>query len=217
MSKIKKEITILRPEIPNVLGDLDMTKPIEDEDFFSLGRISKSYVEEQRADRVLFEKIIFKNVVFTDSTFENIELTDVRFINCDLSNINLRGAIVHRVEFIDCKMIGAGFIEGTFRNVLFSNCNLNYTNFRFSDLKQVGFSQCLLNRSDFQNAKFTKVEFLENNMKQIQLSGVPLKGIDFSTCDIEGIGVRVEDLYGAVIERDQAIEFTGLLGLKMKE
>jgi len=54
-------------------------------------------------------------------------------------------------------------------------------------------------------------------MKQIQLSGVKLNSVDFSTCDIEGIGARVEDLQGAIISNVQAIEFAGLLGLKIKD
>ena len=218
MSKPKKEITILKPQIPKSLERLDIANnPIKDEDFFTMGIISESYVDGQRAEKVIFENIVFENVVFTDSYFENIELTDVKFINCDLSNIDLRGAIIHRTEFIDCKIIGASFIDGTFRNVLFSNCNLNYSLFGFSDLKQVGFSQCLLNSADFQNSKFLNVRLRENIMKQIQLSGVELRDIDFSTCDIEGIGARIEDLSGAIIANTQAIVFAGLLGLKIRD
>jgi uncharacterized protein YjbI with pentapeptide repeats len=118
---------------------------------------------------------------------------------------------------MDCKMMGIKLIEGTIRNVRFNNCNLSYANFRFSNIKQVIFMNCLLRNGDFQSVELLKVKFDESDMKQIQMSGTKLKDIDLSTCDIEGIGIRIEELYGAIVSNIQVIDFAKLLGLVIKD
>jgi hypothetical protein len=47
--------------------------------------------------------------------------------------------------------------------------------------------------------------------------GVKLKGIDFSSCELDGFAARVEDVRGAVVSTAQAISLTSLLGLVIKE
>ena len=56
MTKVKDEIKILSPQIPNELKSLDIgNSHIEDEDFFNIAIISDRYIEEQRAEKVIFE------------------------------------------------------------------------------------------------------------------------------------------------------------------
>ena len=55
----------------------------------------------------------------------------------------------------------------------------------YSNCKQVAFLQCQLHSSDLQNSKFLKVEFQESNLLQSQMNFTSLKGIDFTSCDIE--------------------------------
>ena len=43
-----------------------------------------------------------------------------------------------------------------------------------------------------------------------------LKGIDFTSCDIEGIGVNISDVNGAVVNTMQAAALSALLGLIVK-
>jgi uncharacterized protein YjbI with pentapeptide repeats len=218
MQKLNNNWKILSPIIPEGLNNLNICNSyIEDDDYFNMGIISDCSFDNQKAEHVSFEQIIFKNVIFNEISFKFLELTDVKFINCELSNIDLRGAIIHRTEMIDCKMIGANLSEGTLRNVIFDNCNCSYGFFRFSDLKQVSFTNCLLNNSDFQNSNFNKVNFSKTDLKHAQMSGTKLKDIDLSNCDIEGIGVRIEDLHGAIISSMQAVFFSKLLGLVIKE
>lgn len=122
MTKIKDEIKILSPQIPNELKSLDIgNSHIEDEDFFNIAIISDCYIEEQRAEKVIFE------------------------------------------------------------------------------------------------SKFSKIGFSNIDMKRIQMVGVELKGMDLRTCNMEGIGVRIEDLNGAIVSNMQVIELAGLLGVVIKE
>ncbi|MGJ0845781.1 hypothetical protein ACR77J_03735 [Tissierella praeacuta] len=66
-------------------------------------------------------------------------------------------------------------------------------------------------------SKFSKIGFSNIDMKRIQMVGVELKGMDLRTCNMEGIGVRIEDLNGAIVSNMQVIELAGLLGVVIKE
>lgn len=62
MTKTNKKIKILAPRIPETLDQLDMQNvDIEAGDLFKEVRVLGGYIEEQRADKVIFEKIIFEN------------------------------------------------------------------------------------------------------------------------------------------------------------
>ena len=43
-----------------------------------------------------------------------------------------------------------------------------------------------------------------------------LKGIDFTSCDIDGIGVNIADVNGAEVNPTQAVSLSAILGLIVK-
>jgi len=43
-----------------------------------------------------------------------------------------------------------------------------------------------------------------------------LKGIDFTGCDIEGLGVNITDVNGAIVNATQAVSLSALLGIIVK-
>ena len=43
-----------------------------------------------------------------------------------------------------------------------------------------------------------------------------LKGIDFTSCDIEGIGANIADVNGAIVTAVQALSLSTMLGLIVK-
>jgi len=51
---------------------------------------------------------VIKNCKFNHTDFSGIDLTDVRFENCDLSNVNMSKSSIHRVEFMNSKLVGCG-------------------------------------------------------------------------------------------------------------
>lgn len=87
---------------------------------------------------------------------------------------------------------------------------------RFSRLKQVILEKCLFESGDFQNAELSKVRFDNCVLRLCQMSGTRLTDIDLSNCDIEGLGVRMEDLKGAIVSPAQAVDFSKLFGLVVK-
>ena len=62
---------------------------ISDNDEYCMGIISDIIIENQTAQHISFNQIIFKNVTFKQVSFKHIDLTDVRFENCDMSNIEI--------------------------------------------------------------------------------------------------------------------------------
>ena len=140
MEEVKVKYKILSPKIANGLEPLFFdNKDIQCNDSYCDGVIADCIIENQSAEHVSFDQVIFRNVIFKDANFRAVELTDIRFENCDLSNADLSGAIIHRVEMINCKILGLNLSEATLRNVLFDDCNGRYISFRFSDCKQVNF------------------------------------------------------------------------------
>jgi uncharacterized protein YjbI with pentapeptide repeats len=52
--------------------------------------------------------------------------------------------------------------------------------------------------------------------RKVDLAEARLSGLDLSTCDIEGISLRVEDLRGAIVNAAQAIDLSRFLEVVIK-
>lgn len=178
--------------------------------------ISDCLIEYQEAERVSFDKVMFKNVTITESSLGGIELTDVIFENCDLSNVDFSEAFVHRTEFRHCKMIGTDFTRGRFKNVRILDCVGELASFRFGNLKQVAFEHSSLVSSDYYQASLDDVSFTECNIDQAMLEGCKLNGIDLSDSEFGSLKVDIQDLPGCIISAAQAATFVGMLGLVIK-
>jgi len=189
---------------------------IEDESSIKNVYISDYKIERRVANQVSFEGVVFNKVDFKGVTFNSLELTDVRFENCDLSNGNFNGAIIHRAEFIDCKLMGLNLSDSTLQNVCMKNCNGQFVIMCFIQMKNTVLLECIFENSNFQNSNFNRVEFRKCNLRLSQMSGTSLCGIDLSNSNVEGLGVRPEDIRGAIVSPMQAVDFSKLLGLVIK-
>ena len=70
--------------------------------------------------------------------------------------------------------------------------------------------------SDFQDSTLTKMEFVDTDLSQSQLNFTKLKGIEFTTCNIETLGVNIQDVNGVIVNSIQALSLSTLLGLVIK-
>ncbi|RTE08902.1 pentapeptide repeat-containing protein [Paenibacillus whitsoniae] len=214
-------MSILKIEQPKLPADMPplvlKEERMEPEDSFHTGIISQCDIDNQRAYKVAFDKIIFRNVTFSRISMKEIELTDVIFEKCDLSNVDFGTATIHRTEFRDCKIMGMNLSDATIRNTGFYNCLGDYLTLRMANLKQVLFHQCSLIGADFYEATVQKIALEDCKLDQAQLSGVKLEGIDLSTNSFARLGVNVENLRGCIISREQAAVFANLIGLQLKD
>ena len=212
------QVIIIKPKlIKGIESAYIQTPDIKDEDVYRDVYISDCKIENQKASRVSFEGVVFKKVDFKGTTLMSLELTDVRFENCDLSNADFSGAIIHRTEFINCKLTGLNLSDVTLHNIYLQHCNSQFAVMSFAQMKDVIIEDCAFERSNFQNCKFKKVQLRNCNFKLSQMSGTSLLGVDLSNSNVEGLGVRPEDLRGAIVSTLQAVDFSKLLGLVIKE
>ncbi|MDU4622450.1 MAG: pentapeptide repeat-containing protein, partial [Clostridioides difficile] len=58
--------------------------------------------------------------------------------------------------------------------------------------------------------------FEYTNLKKANFNGTKLSGIDFTTNNIEGIEIGIDDIRGAIFDVSQAIDLTKLMGIIIK-
>ncbi|GAU78322.1 pentapeptide repeat-containing protein [Fusibacter sp. 3D3] len=218
MTKKAKEIKINVPQIPKSLHAVSVDEiGFESEELIESIDCFEGRLENQEKDCVYIRKSIFKDISFKGTRFHRLDLQDVIFENCDFSNVDFTDSIIHKTVFKGCKITGANFSNTTLMNVKLENCNGKYANFRFAQIKKSAFENSNLDLSDYQNAVFDEVWLEKTSFRESQCSGAKLNGLDFRTCDIEGLGARIEDLKGIVITAVQAVSIARILGVVIKD
>src|SRR5699024_1280236 len=114
--EMNKNIKVKQPMLPPHLDEKTFNVP--QDHIISNCIIESCTITNDDVERLIFEQVIFNNVVFEEINWPRAELTDVQFINCDLSNADFSESILHRVEFIDCKMLVIILAYATFGYVL---------------------------------------------------------------------------------------------------
>jgi uncharacterized protein YjbI with pentapeptide repeats len=112
--------------------------------------------------------------------------------------------------------MGINLSDATLQNIYILQCNGKFALMSFTQMKKVIFEESIFESSNFQNSNFTKVQFKKCNFRLSQMSGTSLSGIDLSDSDVEGLGIQLENLRGAVVSPMQAVNFSKLLGLVVK-
>ena len=99
---------------------------------------------------------------------------------------------------------------------LFDHCQGRYSNLSSSQLFNVMFDHCDLQEASFYDANFKKIQFNETNLIQSELASLHHKGLDLSTCQIQGAMFDLASLKGLIINDFQAVDLIGILGVKVK-
>lgn len=217
MSKMSVDLKLIAPKFSkNIEHKIIDDLALEEEGCYNDFILADKKLESKSMHLLNFEGVIFRNVDFIGITWSSLSLTNVRFENCDLSNADFSGAIIHKSEFIGCKLMGLNLRESSLQNVRLEVCKASFIFMRFARLKQVYFERCQMESGDFQNAELGKVIFDHCILRSSQMSGTKLADIDLSNSDIEGLGIRIEDLKGAIVSPGQAVDFSKLFGLVVK-
>jgi uncharacterized protein YjbI with pentapeptide repeats len=149
---------------------------------------------------------------FSEATVPQLYLRDVifsAFRQCAADEVTMASASW-------CRLIGTSMTEGLLR-MYFRECNLQMAALGFSKQKNVRYENCRLNEADIYTCKLKKVDFSECELSGINFTGTPLKAIDISSCRFERISVTLEDLKGAIVSEEQALDFVVMLGLVIKK
>jgi uncharacterized protein YjbI with pentapeptide repeats len=162
---------------------------------------------------VIFENCIFEEVSFKDCSFNNTLFLGSTFVSCDFSY-----SWFCQCKFEKSQYRNAVFSDGKFSHLSMEECNLNYANFTYSkienceiinsDLSGAFFSDCALKNFYPEKTKFSGTDFFHT----------PLKGIDFTSCIIDGICVSDDwnELREMTVNTFQAAELAKFLGVNIK-
>ena len=101
-------------------------------------------------------------------------------------------------------------------NSTIEESNACYVILRGCTLKNVEFLDVTLDKVQFSHVT-SKVTFENCDMPRIEFGGTKLRSVDLSTCNIEGISVQLEDIKGLKLSTLQAITFSKMLGIIVKE
>jgi len=155
----------------------------------------------------------YEDVTFDYCDLRKIDMMDVVFENCNLSNISFSKGSIYRTEFINCKLMGTRFDECSMKNVLFNSSLGKYSNFAYAKLDGVNIIESDFQSSVFQELQIKKLAFDSTNLSKAVFYNTKLKGIDFTTCNIDDIQLGVNDISGASVSVVQALELTRLMGI----
>lgn len=205
---------------PHLEGQSDSEKPLkewlETEETVRGLRFAKQREELWDFSYKSITNCTFSSMQFNACKLKTTHFTDVRFENCDLSNISFAESALFRAEFVSCKLLGMNLSETVLNHILMKDCNARYLNLSMSKINQARFSACDLRNSDINDCKLASVAFDNCELIESEFSHTPLRGIDLSDSHIEGIRLNLPDIRGAIVSPAQAMELTGLLGIRIK-
>lgn len=217
---IKKAIT--PPEIPDELFDVS-----DEESFFmelysrepfDACEISGINTSEKNIDGFSGWGCLIKNCRFVNASAYRGEFYDTTFKNCDFSGCDMTESVFKRCRFINCKGVGFNLSRGNFMDVSFESCMFEYANFSSSRLNYVGFWESCMKNCEIKECTLSNIELSETNFNLSNFSKTPLKGIDFTDCEFEGIMVSqgFSELKGAIVTSYQASGLASLMGLDIR-
>ena len=189
----------------------------EEDPILEMCTVSGSEFMDSFLERPRFYHMEFDHCLFTNTDFSQLEVVDVRFKNCDFSNADLSKASIHRAEFINCKLLGTSLPESAIHHVTFQDCILNLATFGFSKLENIHFVHSQLQGTDFYQCKFKHLAFDTCDLNEANFEQTPLNGVDLSTSYFETLTVSMDDLKGCQVSTYQALRFSTLMGLIIKE
>lgn len=164
---------------------------------------------------VYFKGVVFEGCRFTGTRAVKGSYSDVIFRSCDLSNADFSDGFFNRCEFISCKLVGTNFGSSRLQNISVEDCSCKYaildksniseTRLFKSDFFEAGFSECKLKNISLCDVIFTRGVFFKT----------PLKGLDFTDCEIDGITVSDTgaELRGMKVSTLQAAELAKRMGI----
>ena len=214
-----KKIKIQKPKMPiNFKECNDAITEILDNEKLEEVIVKDDKIEGIENLCVTLNSCIFSNVIFEYCDFIKIDMTDVIFdgFNEYISSALFSYSSLYRVEFINCKLTGCNFNDSTLKSVTFKNCLGRYSNFAFSKFTGVSIENSDFSFAVFQEIKNETLLLDSNNLTKSVFSGTPLNNVDFTNSEIDGIEVKINDIFGGTFSVNQALDLSKLMGIIVK-
>lgn len=181
--------------------------------------IENTDLQKYDFSKLYFENVVFRRCTLTDCTLQKTFFKNVLFEDCSLANCDFTHSWFEQCEMRGCGCKGANFSDTRLTHVSIQDSNFRYANFTSaklhrceimsSDMSDTFFAQCTFELLKVSHSQFTRAEFFHT----------ALKGIDFTTCKLEGICISSEgkELAGVVVDLYQAADLSKILGVVIKE
>ncbi len=171
--------------------------------------------EQPNWDHMGFSRVWFDDCRFTGVSISQASFYHVRFEGGDLSGGDIRRSHFRQCEFRKAKGVGLIVSDSFFRRVRFSDWNGRYMQWATCELEQVDWINADCREALFSDCPLKTVRFDHTALQQTQFFKTYLKGIDLTSCDIDGLSVseRMTELQGAVVDLYQAAELARMLGI----
>ena len=213
-------VSITPPKFPDYLmpiADIDkeLSKAREFESDFADNSFSKLICDSTDFSSLYFKDCLFQGSRFTACDFSKCTFINCIFKGCDISNCDFSESYFKTCTFLSCKAVGADFKGSYQKNVSFDGGSFELSDFQRSKLNNI----CITD-TDFSSSLFSSCEIKQTELKNVSLAkavffGTRLNGLDFTSCNIEGLTVSDTgaELNGAKVDVWQAAMFAKLLGL----
>lgn len=170
---------------------------------------------ENECDHIRIQECEFHDVTFHGSMRDG-QFTDVIFDHCDFSNIDLSESAFRRCEFLKCRMVGTQLLNCSFEDIVIDSTRGDYVNFNASKWKNASLQQCRFPQGGFSMMQCKNLWMEESWFEESEWIETPLRDLDFSDSQINGFKIRPQDLYGVIMNEEQAVECARLLGIVVK-
>ena len=194
----------------------------EADDLYLEGVTAHSQTLDPTCDLQFFEihGSHFEHCSFCGANLGKASFYDCTFLGCDFSNVRMDNAFFARSRLEGCKLEGAQLTGAIFRSTRLVGCHCRYANMGEAKFEGAVLEECDLREAFLNEVRFAKRSRLNGcSLVRADFFRTPLKGMDLSTCDIAGIAVSDtrQELHGAIICAEQAVDVVGMLGLRVKE
>lgn len=182
--------------------------------------ITEYHVRHLMMEGLNFDHLGFSRVWFDDCRFPGLSASQASFYNLrfeggDLSSGDFHHSHFRQCAFLKAKGVGLTISDSFFRRVTFSDWNGRYMQWSTCALEQVDWVNADCREALFSDCPLKAVRFDHTNLQQTQFFKTYLKGIDLTSCEIDGLSVseRLTELQGAVVDLYQAAELARMLGI----
>lgn len=162
-----------------------------------------------------FAGCAFDHCTTSEWSLRRVSFVDCTFDQCELSNLTFQNAALRRVKFTGCRMTGVAFADAALMDTAFDCCMMDYLAVGESKLDRVRLKDCRMRESVWTNVTLKRVAFDNDDLTQTEWSHTPLKGMDMTTCKLDGIRIDLFDLRGLKVTEMQVIALSGLLGVEV--
>lgn len=172
-------------------------------------------IEGVYVGRVEFRFVRFENCRILSCDFMKAYFEQVEFYNCDCSNSDFSESYWRESGIVGTKGQGAKFTDAVFRNTKIRESKLDYANFGQAFMENLVVEDCSFVSAFLSELKLKRTVFVRNKFESTDFYKTSLKGMDLSTCELEGplLSDDFREIKGAKLSPEQAVNVAKMLGI----